>query len=251
MSKTSSGAAVLVDYRVGSGHLAPLLKKKGIPAQLGELDYGDVCIIGNGPEGPLTIGVEVKRVEETLSERFVGHQLPGLLKTYEVVWLMVQGDFRVSKEGHVKMPRRGGLKDPACGQLQFKAMAQWVLTMEIMGGLRAVYTRDEGHTVRMLCQLYHWWGKPWDEHHSHLEVYTGPGLVQGPEDRKAIRAPMSTLRKMLVGIDLIGYKRSADVERHFKTAWRMIDASEQEWMEIPGIGKKLAANIVGELRGRR
>jgi len=95
---------LLVDSRVGSKDLA-----KPLSAKLAVLEFADAMFVGGGlGDKPIFIGIEVKTVKDALScvvsGRFAGHQLPGLVKGYDVVYLIVEGRWRADKEGLLEVP---------------------------------------------------------------------------------------------------------------------------------------------------
>jgi NAD-dependent DNA ligase len=47
----------------------------------------------------------------------------------------------------------------------------------------------------------------------------------------------------------IGWERSRDVERRFRTCIDMVLATEKEWMEIPRVGPTIARRAVKSFAG--
>lgn len=88
---------ILVSSAVGSNtlHEAPPLAALG--ATLTPLDSADVAFVGNGVDGPVTIGVEVKSIADVLASLVNGRlngvdgQLARMVDTYDVRWLVVYG----------------------------------------------------------------------------------------------------------------------------------------------------------------
>jgi ERCC4-type nuclease len=62
---------------------------------------------------------------------------------------------------------------------------------------------------------------------------------------------MSDVRRFAAMLPGIGYHKSAVVEKHFGSIEEMATADAGTWMEIDGIGKKLAADIVRFCKGRK
>jgi ERCC4-type nuclease len=68
-------------------------------SKIERMQFGDFSWLGNGPDGaPWSIGVERKTIGDMIqsitSDRFSGHQLPGLLNTYNAVYVLVEGLYR-------------------------------------------------------------------------------------------------------------------------------------------------------------
>ena len=57
---------------------------------------------GQGPNGPVSVGIEYKRMGDALAcmvgGRFTGHQLPGLRQSYQQYWLLVEGAVDVRRK---------------------------------------------------------------------------------------------------------------------------------------------------------
>ena len=57
---------------------------------------------------------------------------------------------------------------------------------------------------------------------------------------------MRMVAKELPGI---GWGRSQDVDKAFRSVREMVAADEKTWLGIPGIGKGIAGKVVRALRG--
>jgi ERCC4-type nuclease len=234
---------VLIDRRVGSKELAVPLMQMEVPFEITTLSFGDVALMGNGPDGPTPIGVERKTVRDLanslLSGRLVGHQLPGLVANFTHAWLVVEGTWREGEDGLVELPNGRGWHTMTPTMLA-RNLQTWLLTIEMRGGLKIRQTYDVVETARFVASLHQWWtGKAWDEHKSHLALYQAP-------DQSLFVKP-SLVRRIAAELPGIGFDKSKAVERYFPTAFELIAADEKEWQNIDGIGKTLAKKIVGAL----
>jgi len=247
---------ISVDSRVGSKELFHLFPK-GI-ARLTTLQFGDFCFVGNGPGGlPLNIGIERKGIREIAGElsagRLVGHQVPGLVQEYQVVYLVVEGRWRGDPRTGVLQTKvywktgRPSWEDVANGTTRFMAEAirKFLTTLENMAGVRLRYTEDKRATVQEIQALHSWWtGKDWSEHQSHIAIQ------YPPVDTLMFRKP-SVLQYMAACLPGIGWKRSKAVEKHFACLIDMVLADEREWCKVEGIGKETARKVVNILQWRR
>lgn len=245
--------SLFIDPRVGSGDLVDPLRRLGLPAELCALDFADVAFLGNGPEErPVPVGIEIKTLSDLLqsmqSGRLAGHQLPGLLAQYEHVWLIVEGSYRPAPSDGVLETEtwRGSWKPHTLGRqgklFMWRDVESFLLTLELKTGLRTRHTYDRHETARQVGAIYSWWvGKEWADHRSHLALHT-------PRDHGGvILAKPSLLRRVAATLPGVGFERSADVARSFKSVRELANAVESDWREIPGIGKKLASQIVKEI----
>jgi ERCC4-type nuclease len=109
----------------------------------------------------------------------------------------------------------------------------------ITGG-RFVIIRTMGRleTVRTVTHLYNWWtNKSFDAHKGHMQDYDPVvHLCKPPIVYRVARA-----------LESIGGTKAKAITERFSTVMDMVMATERDWMSIPGIGKKLARDIVRSL----
>lgn len=251
-------SSIAVDDRAGSAQMAPMLRRLGCAVELTRLEYGDVSFVGLAQDGsPVSTGLELKSVEDALacivSGRFAGHQLPGMIQSYDHLWLMLQGQWRPHPQTgvlqYLKTEHRRGQKHEywteAVGQRRWhwRELEGWILSVSILGGMRVhrVDTWEEGASYIKL--LYNWYQR--DVHKSIQVVYSGKQLYS---DQALLIRP-SLARRLSKELPHIGVEKSKVVAERFPTAEAMVNATEREWAELPGIGKKLASDIWRSLRG--
>lgn len=236
---------ILIDPRIGSSDLYPLLHARRVPCTLQSLPFADAALLGRGIEDrPVPIGVERKRLRDLLSSltsgRLAGHQLPGLLTDYEYVWLVVEGIWRAGANGIIEIPRGHGKWEPLVnGAKRFMArdVEAFLLTLELRGGVKLRRTRDADETADFLAHLYHWWThKAYDEHKSHL-------AMNDARDAALLVKP-SLVRRVAAQLPGVGYEKSGAVMRAFGTTLNLALGDERAWTQIDGIGKTLAKRIV-------
>lgn len=191
---------IQIDSRIGSEHFKKLLDAEGQPCELARLEFGDFSFYGNGPGNQLIrIGVERKTIPDMMqsirSDRYSGHQLPGMLKMYTVRYLLLEGTTR----------RIHDKKSPKYGNLEFQkndfdwtagygvpwnwyAFYSAITTFENCG-IHRLETRNQSDSVFRLIGLYHWWQKPWDKHSAHITIKMPLFDIEGANDTsKAGRA---------------------------------------------------------------
>lgn len=237
-----------VDPRIGSAELAPLLQSRGLPVQIRSMAYGDVAFPGEGPDHPIPIGVERKKVPDVLQciqdNRFSGHQLPGLLACYQVVYLIVEGDYGCGRDGDLTLH---GRKLP-WGRKNWKyaALENWLNTMELRAGIHIRRTRDEAMTVALIHSLYSWWQEDWVDHRAHLD-FDEPKFNPGDSGISFIKpSPVRLVGKEIPGI---GWVRSSALDRVFPTVLQMAQAPVGVWSEIE-IQEKKRVRRLGDVAGK-
>ena len=234
---------IWIDDREGSSKLLEPLRKLGAECELRRLEYGDACWSGNGPRGPCLVGAEYKTVTDLLQSmrtgRLCGHQLPGMSVEYMQLYLIVEGIVRSDPHsGILQQFRYGKWTDVRVGQQKFmwRDYESYLTSLDTRIGVLVRRSSNETETAMLLVTLQQWWQKDWDEHGSHKVIYT-------PDPRSTLLVAPSTLRRVAVQLPMIGWERSRDVEQAFRTIRRMAEADEQDWMQIPGIGKGIARKV--------
>jgi len=226
---------ITLDDRTGSVDLLPYFPP-GV-ARLGRLGFGDASFVGKGKDDiPVMVGVERKTLSDLVgsleSGRFSGHQLPGLLASYNTVYLVVEGMGRVSRD-QVEVRQGGAWRSLGVSEL---ALDSFLNTLEVMAGVIVRQTNTPQRTAYLIHHLYHWWMKGWDKHKSHLVFYD-------PRPIMSITKP-GLVRRVAKELPGIGWSRSGPVAAHFATVRGLVIAGTSEWEKIDGIGKGLAQRVV-------
>jgi len=245
---------ILVDDRQGSKELVTPLRKAGLPAEHTRLDFGDVVFEGKGEKGKsVDIAVELKKLPELIMSirdgRFSGHQLPGLLDTYDYSWLLVEGQWRNNAQGQMcsyKGRTLGWL--PVRGGMSATEYIKHLLTYELCGGIHVYVTHDRQATIHFIVSLYRWWtDRALDKHTSHLVPHTAHHFL-----------PVSPFRAAVQKFPGIGPHASLAVEQWFNGSLRdAVNAPLGEWAEIPvlsenrskRLGMEVARKIVDFVTG--
>lgn len=239
---------IYIDPRKGSGELLHLFPAGD--AKLERLDYADFSFLGNGLDGvPYLIGIERKVIRDLLnsmtSGRFAGHQLPGLLNSYHVVHLVVEGIIRPNPAtGVLEIRNRTTWKTLELGSRRFMMRDVWcfINTLEIKCGIHCTFTSTDHETVKYVTSLYQWWNrKEYAEHRSHLQPNLGTTVPL---------AAYSLVQKVAAQLKGVGWdKRSKAISDNFCSVADMVAASESDWKAVDGIGAKLSKSITAELKG--
>jgi len=233
--------SITIDSREGSAFLINHLPHGMV--SVGRLEYGDVSFVGNGPnDEPILVGIERKALGDLInsitSGRFAGHQLPGLVSSYHVVYLIVEGLWRPGTTGLLEVRKGQGWEPLDRGRRWMWADVEaWLTTVEQKAGVRIRKTVGMGETAAMILALYRWWtSKEYDEHRAHLTLHK-------PPDSAALRKA-SLVRVMAAELPGIGWEKSERVAKRFRNVVEMVNAEEHEWREVEGVGNTIAHKIV-------
>lgn len=235
--------SLTVDPRAGSRDLIPHLRRLGVKVEEERMTYGDIAFVGNGPDGPIPVGIEHKSVSDVLqcigSGRFAGHQLPGLLDSYADVWLLVEGAFHCGPSGELLVANRGRFGPVPWGQKEwmYRHLVHWLLSLQIQGAIRVACCDSKQQSAAFIKALHSWWtAKAWDEHAS-LKV-----MNLSAAHAHSYKRP-SYLRKFAHTLPGIGWERSGEVERRFGNIETAVLAGAEEWAAVPGIGPVTARKV--------
>lgn len=233
-----------VDPRVGSLELVKYLK---VPVEVTTLRYGDVAFTGRGPDDALlSIGIERKGIKDLahsiLSGRLSGHQLIGLLDWYHVVYVVVDGVWRVQdniiqvSEGKSWRPL-GGRERPG-KTFGYIEIANYLNTLAVITGVKIWFTSGIDLTGEWIRHTYYWWQKPYNQHRAHLNFSKGPAMP-----KHALLTRPSIEQKMLKEIPGVGWERAGNLVRLFPTMEDLMAAAPEDLIRVDGIGKILAEDI--------
>lgn len=242
----SSGTPTLyVDDRAGS---ADLMKHNPFDevGQIHRLNSGDVCFAGNGPDGNVLVGVELKSIFDLTSSMNTGRlqatQLPAMLTHYHESWLLYYGSYRPGVHGELEIYKGGTWVAHCVGSrpVPYGYLEQFLLTVTACG-VHVKHTYDLIEAAQWIACLARWWSKPWSEHRS-MKAFDQSrqitnGIMPNVSESVLLRA------KVAAALPGIGYDRAMAVAKHFSSVTEMVLATEKEWMAVPGIGKTIARSL--------
>lgn len=233
-----------IDDRVGAVELADHLPHNLVKVK--RLKYADVWFMGNGPEGPVPIGVERKRLNDLLQSmadgRLVGHQLLGMSTRYSVVYLLIEGMWRADpREGVIQVYRKRKWVPVHHGKRMFmmRDLAAFLNTLSVLCGVRMWRSDTIQASGQWLLGLYRWWQKEWTEHKSHLRFHDIPD----PTRSGARLVRPSLMQRILKEFPGVGWERAKDLAKAFPTVGSLADATERDLLRVRGVGKVLARQI--------
>ncbi len=237
---------ILVDDRTGSAELAPLLTT---PSHITRLEYADFSFIGNGPHGPVSVGVERKTIMDLISSiasgRLSGHQMIGLIDNYDWVYLLVEGQWRVdARTGDLfrKILITNRWVKVRLGKRTFKGFAiyNFLNTVRVMCDILIVRVNTPKETAQWLDGVYKWWGKPWEAHKSHSQFQVRQkhvGLVKP-----------SLVARVAKEFSGVGWDKAKVIAEEIMSVGMLAEATVEDLMNVGGIGKVLANSIYKEVR---
>lgn len=252
---------ILVDHRAGSGsgpsplHTLPPLTDI---STLCELDSGDVVIPGNGPDGPITVAIELKSLSDLLDSARTGRlqgcdtgQLTRMVAAYDICYLAYYGHRRSSTKGVLQVKRNvnnqwvwvNHLAHPNARQpTRYAFLASMLLSIQ-WAGIHVEHCDTKGEFAMWLRVLHDKLQKPYSSHKLFRTFNRANTRALYPQ------LDARTTRCARVAGELspaIGFDRGVAVAEHFKGSVRgMVNADVDEWEKVDGIGKVIAKDVTG------
>lgn len=271
---------ILIDRRENNDILK-LVRHLDVEAEETELEFGDCCFLGSGPNGECTVGVERKRIDDLINSmkdrRLSGHQLRGMFATYDFNFLIIESLWRPGSSDCIEVYLGGGWK-PLFRRygdrraVSYQQVMNYLTTLELKGGVIIRRSASPQETAVQYVSLWKWFQKPWEDHQSHDQVYTntpakghgsnwaglhthdgkGAGRVGSSPVLNGNGNPSTLLRSamQLPGVD----KRARMVEEYFGTLQSMTLAGlppslykmVKDWYAAnPGAAEKAWENLPG------
>lgn len=253
---------ILIDYRIGSVELIPYFKPYGTDVCEASLGIGDVKFVGNGPDGDVDVGIERKRLTDLVAcirdRRLSGFQLvgdeqtPGLLETYDYVYIVVEGIYRPGLHGILEQRQSSSWAPVYAGSsaMLYAEMDNFLSSLELRAVTKIgepVRIHRSGTLAETACwinDLYHLWtNKRWSEHRAHSDIY-----YREPDRKFSRKASFNKpknnpLVKMLAQLDGV-HNKAYEAAKQFRSIRGFANATVGAWSQIDGIGKKMARRIV-------
>lgn len=238
---------ILVDGRVGSGHLVKLIRNAGAPVQRIHLNSGDISMPGNGPNGPISIGIEVKKpadlVTSLVTRRLTTRQLPEMRRCYDEIILAIVGKFVASKSGGIATRKRSATGYPIDYEipttLSWRQLQGMILSLQYGHQITFREFENDVELSYWAATTYKWFSREWVDHKSHLpshQIFHEPGEGMLPllpyEDLNVAR-----FASLIPGF---GFALARKVATVFSTIEEAAKAPLEKWLAIEGIGKKKA-----------
>jgi len=196
------GSLILVDNREPDA-IKSLFTRD---AEIMRLEYGDFAFDGNGPNGSVIIGVERKSINDLINsikdKRLSGRQVPGIMMTYDVGVLLVEGEWESSRAGMVMV--KGANNRWRKTGMVVGALKGYLFSLMWMCGMQVIYTKDHQDTVNHIKCMAAWWGKKWESHSSHKAV---TGLTM-KDDTSIFDIKFNIVARMSYQIQGLGMKRA-------------------------------------------
>jgi ERCC4-type nuclease len=241
---------ILIDERVGSREFLQKIRGLGVDAELAGKIPADFQFTGNGDGRQVLVGIERKTIQDLLNSmrdrRLAGSQVGGMLQTYDVACLVVEGIWRRQRESGLVEIQNGKWR-AARGSYRYSEVRSFLCSLRELGDIRIWRTGDEEETCADIVCEYLWWQKQWHDHRTAKSVYAPPPKPRTGHRAHTFRHETTLLEEWLSRLPHID-SRAIELAQYFSSARDMAEADVDRWTTIKGIGKKTAEQIVEAIR---
>ena len=237
---------IYVAHEKGSIELLPLFQQLGMKAERAVLPAADFCFEGNGPNGPVNIGVERKTLHDMLNcieDARYNQQRIKMKQLYDISVLMVEGHWRPHEQGYMMEGFNNGTTWGYCkgrGRVMYSTLYRYLIGVASTGVI-ITYPKNPWQCAYDVVEWFHFWNKSYNSHRSMREIQK----VSIP----TMNFRPSLVRKWAADLPGVGVELSELAERKFRKPITLARADESEWLSIPGVGVKTAKQIVKEIQG--
>lgn len=161
------------------------LSCQGTGKSLFPLNSADICFNGNGPNGRISIGIEIKSASDLISSlssnRLQGTQLPKMLTDYQIRYLLWYGRIRES-ENRVNKHGQGAIEIwidkvsdsgkpygywfDSKSHYTYSALQRFLCSPSFTNYFIEKHVEDKFAAAKWIVELYEEWNKPWNSHKS-------------------------------------------------------------------------------------
>lgn len=301
LSLPSQTSPLYVDSAAGSKEYAPLIAQHFINARLPVSSVvlentassrflkggGDFVFGGNGPDGPVMCGIELKKLGDYVTSTFGSSpegsrldtfQIPNMQERYQYVYLIIEGAFLPvdSRQGpgspHIlgslseyrpvysagetlyrRAPFSMGMHGGAPRTLAFLRMLGKLHSMMIGQDVRFLWAFDAQATASLVFQVWSFWQKPWMDHEFHVQGrrFKGSGKTPkaGLSASRHARGRQEVYTYLTACVSGIGAIKATVVAGNVPNMDELVRL-DVAGLRKAGLGEKDAMKVWSSLRGR-
>ena len=169
-------------------------------------------------------------------------------RVYDEVTLLISELIEPDDEGWASVWRRGGLVPIVAPgtketKIAYTRLDKHLHTLQRLLGIRVIEARSAQQAALKLIHLAEWWQTAPTDHKSWLGEYKPTTL--------SVIGRASLQRRVAADLDSIGVVKSGAIDQRCReigaSTRDMVNWTEKEWMDVPGIGKGIAPQAVEEL----
>lgn len=253
----------------------------GTGRTLSTLSSGDVSFIGNGSDGPLSIGIEIKEITELLSSLISGRlqdtQMRGMLTDYDDGhrWILSYGRYRPCPTDGMIQTWKNGHAQRRSGWYTFKVNNR-PIPYGYLEAFKCCSAKEYGfdfarvediiEAAQWIGVLYHTWTRPYHTHKS-MNVFDKSQDVRSRMRREQVEENIKGQRFVITGkkengnnnsdhkrlmdraavfsqFPSIGYERAVAAAKHFPSIKAGVNATADEWSQVEVVTKGKTERVI-------
>ena len=215
-------------------------------AQFYDIAYGDACFVGAPVDGIGTLcSGERKKLGDMISCIESGRHIEQVRRAYQAGWnrqfLVFQLDQPIRKGvGGFLEVRRGKSWElyTAIGrEFHYNKLMDYLNEIYWLGGVQVIITRSTKQSVEAIIGVYRILSKPPEAHRILDKFYSAP------IPKVSMLGVPPLIERMAKELPGVGWERSKAIAARFVTVKRMVRATEEDWLDVPGIGRGILDRI--------
>ena len=218
---------------------------KGL-AQFYPVEYGDVCFVGAPVDGQGTLVTgERKKLGDMISCIESGRHINQIRRAYQAGWnrqfLIFQVDqpIREGVGGFLEI-RYSKSWSPYTGtgkEFHYNKLMDYLNEIYWLGGIQVITTHSTKQSVEAIVSVYRVLSKPPEGHRILDKFYSAP------IPKVSLLGVPPLIERMAKELPGVGWERSKAIAARFVTVRRMARATEEEWLDVPMIGRGIVDRI--------
>ena len=256
---------IQLDPRSGSGELLPYFSAYDVGVSCEDnLDYGDACFWGNGPESPLFIGFERKTlgtahtdmIASMREHRLDAFQLKGLVEIYDVRYLIVEGIWRCGKGGSIEVPSGNQWIPFMYGSraVSYRELDHYIGRLQHVFNFHVERTANREQTAAFIVSRFKLWNEnTWEENVKKISgnIYTPNLPLPDAFVRRGLSVPQPT-PAVIVAAAVPGVRKKAwEFGKVFECPWDLVNADVTELAKVKGFALPSASKMYRWFRDKK
>jgi ERCC4-type nuclease len=217
----------------------------GKMAHVAPIKYGDFEFDGlwEGRRHIRIVG-DRKHVGDLVSSVNNGRHMQQVLNAREAgfhtIFLITEGLFRAGTTGLLEVFQGGNWKD-YYPFIEYARVDAYLNQLQHYMNVQVKRSSSRSETVKQVIDLYLMFQKPPEDHSSLKIIYSiAPPSVY-------LFGKPSLIQRVAKEFKGVGWERTRAIKDYFASVREMVNAIEDDWMKIDGVGKGIAKSIVKEI----
>lgn len=222
-----------------------LIKPLGGLAIVTSIPYGDVNFLGKWEDNKdIWVCGERKHLGDLIQCINDGrhiHQIQMAREAgFEHYFFILEADYRNNRTTGIIQERKGKDYKDHESAMGYKRLKSYLHELQWYADVRVYHTKSPIQTAEIIKEIYFLFQESPEQHNSLKKIYHTPL----PSTSVLLNKRPSLRRRVAAELPDVGYELSGRLESRFGSTRELINASEEELVEVEGIGEKTARKII-------